>query len=305
MKKITISIIMLILVFRCAYSQQLPLYSQYLFNGFLLNPAISGTKDYIPVTLTGRLQYIGFEGAPRTYVLSAHSPISGGQMGLGGSIFRDQIGAVSETGLQIAYSYHIPLNESINMSLGLGVRAYQYVYDESQLSYIEEDPTITNTVISTFVPDADLGVYVYSEKWFLSLSAAQLIQYKVKLGSVDVSSSNNTNKRHYFVTGGYMLPIGDDIEIEPSLLIKGTATTPLNIDVNVRAIYRKNYWLGLSYRTDKTLITILGIKNQNYLIGIAYDYSLSDIRSYTTGSFELVLRVVNLGEYTNNSSKLL
>ena len=304
MKKITISIIMLILVFRCAYSQQLPLYSQYLFNGFLLNPAISGTKDYIPVTLTGRLQYIGFEGAPRTYVLSAHSPISGGQMGLGGSIFRDQIGAVSETGLQIAYSYHIPLNESINMSLGLGVRAYQYVYDESQLSYIEEDPTITNTVISTFVPDADLGVYVYSEKWFLSLSAAQLIQYKVKLGSVDVSSSNNTNKRHYFVTGGYMLPIGDDIEIEPSLLIKGTATTPLNIDVNVRAIYRKNYWLGLSYRTDKTLITILGIKNQNYLIGIAYDYSLSDIRSYTTGSFELVLRV-NLGEYTNNSSKLL
>jgi len=303
MKKIILSVVLLVAGVMTGVSQQLPLYSQYLLNNFLLNPAIAGTNNYIPIRLTGRMQYLGFDGAPRTYAVSAHSPIMRDKMGVGGFIFRDQIGAVSQTGIQLAYSYHMPINNDINLSLGLGFRAFQYVLDESKLDYIDEDPYITGAVQSTFVPDADFGVYVYSKDWFAGLSAAQLIQYKVKLGDVDVESQSTT-KRHYFITGGYTFEAGQDFQVEPSILVKATESTPVNIDLNVRAIYQKNYWLGLSYRTDKSLITMLSVKYQIYFLGFAYDYSFSDIKSYSSGSFEIVLGV-NLGEGANKGSKLL
>ena len=274
-----------------------------MLNNFLLNPAIAGTENYIPIRLNVRLQYLGFDGAPRTYAISAHSPIMRDKMGVGGFIFRDQIGALSQTGIQLAYSYHMPINNDIKLSFGLGFRAFQLVLDEAQLEYIDEDPYITGAIQSTFVPDADFGVYVYSNNWFGGISAAQLIQYKIKLADVDVSSESST-KRHYFITGGYTFDVNQDIQVEPSALIKATESTPINIDFNVKGIYQKNYWLGLSFRSDKSLITMLGVKYQIYFFGLAYDYSFSDIKNYSSGSFEVVLGV-NFGEGANRGSKLL
>ena len=304
MKKILLSVALLFVGLLSGYSQQLPLYSQYLLNDFLLNPAIAGTNNYIPIRLTGRYQYVGFDGAPKTVALAAHSPIMRGKMGVGGFLFSDKIGAVSQTGLQLSYSYHMPLSNDIKLSMGLGFRAFQYVLDETQLVYIDEDQTITDTKQAAFVPDADFGLYVYSgTKWFAGFSAAQLIQYKVKLGDVDIESSSSTI-RHYFLTGGYTFDAGQDFQIQPSLLVKATAESPVNIDVNVKATYQKNYWLGLSFRSDKSLITMFGVKYQIYFLGFAYDYSFSDIKNYSNGSFEIVLGV-NLGEGANRGSSLL
>ena len=48
----------------------MPLYSQYMLNGFLLNPAIAGSEGYTAVNITAREQWIGFKNAPGTYALS-------------------------------------------------------------------------------------------------------------------------------------------------------------------------------------------------------------------------------------------
>ncbi len=304
MKKILFFVSVMIGSVITSFSQQLPLYSQYLLNDFLLNPAIAGTQTYIPVRLTARQQYLGFDGAPQTFALAAHSPFMRGKMGAGGFIFSDKIGAVSQTGLQLAYSYHIPINQDINLSLGLGFRAFQYVLDESKLVYVDQqDEAITGAKESAFVPDADFGTYVYASNWFAGLSVAQLIQYKVKLGDVNIESTSST-VRHYFLTGGYLFDVNENIQVQPSILVKATERTPVNIDFNVKGIYQKNYWLGLSFRSDKSLITMLGVKYDKYYLGFAYDYSFSDIKNYSSGSVEIVLGV-NIGEGANRGSKLL
>jgi len=303
MKKILLSAVVLLLGLMSGKAQQLPLYSQYLLNDFLLNPAIAGTQNYIPIRLTGRYQYVGFDGAPKTFALAAHSPIMREKMGVGGFLFRDQIGAVSQTGLQLSYSYHMPLNDQIKLSMGLGFRAFQYVLNETPVTYIDEDNNITTSNQTTFVPDADFGLYLYSDRWFAGFSAAQLIQYKIKLGDVDVQSQSST-ARHFFLSGGYKFDAGQDFQIQPSFLVKATASTPVNVDLNVKATYQKNYWAGLSFRSDKSLITMFGVKYQIYMLGFAYDYSFSDIKNYSSGSFEIVLGV-NFGEGANRGSSLL
>jgi type IX secretion system PorP/SprF family membrane protein len=76
-------------------AQQLPLYSQYMMNAFLLNPAIAGSVDYFPVRLTARQQWVGINDAPSTQALSAHYLFEYQKLGVGGYIFNDQFGPMS------------------------------------------------------------------------------------------------------------------------------------------------------------------------------------------------------------------
>jgi type IX secretion system PorP/SprF family membrane protein len=51
-------------------AQQLPVYSQYIFNKYLINPAVAGADGYTSINLTTRQQWAGYKGAPQTYSLS-------------------------------------------------------------------------------------------------------------------------------------------------------------------------------------------------------------------------------------------
>ncbi len=300
MKKAILPIVIFVFTTLQGISQQLPLYSQYMTNNFLLNPAVAGTHNYTPVRLTGRMQYLGFDGAPRTYALSVHTPLMDNRMGLGGYLYKDNIGAISQTGVQLAYSYHIPLDRETFLSFGLGLRAFQYVLDETELAYHGYDPFLTGSQHAEFIPDADFGIHVYNNRLFGGLSIGQLIQYKIKLADLE---GKGTNKRHYFLYGGYAFESGRAFEIMPSLLIKYVNGSPINIDLNLRGIYQKSYWAALSFRSDKSLITMVGMQYQIYVFGFAYDYSFSDIKSYSSGSVEIVLGI-NLGK-NNKGSTLL
>ena len=73
MKKILIVTAILLTVMSFSKAQQMPLYSQYMLNGFLLNPAMAGNVDYIPLRLTVRQQWVGITDAPSTQAISGRS----------------------------------------------------------------------------------------------------------------------------------------------------------------------------------------------------------------------------------------
>ncbi|MFH2144121.1 MAG: type IX secretion system membrane protein PorP/SprF [Bacteroidota bacterium] len=302
MKNSSVLIFVLVALVQISRSQQLPLYSQYMMNGFLLNPGITGSVDYIPVRLTVRQQWTGIDDAPSTQALSAHALMKNKQMGVGGYIFNDKFGPISSTGIQASYAYHLTLNQNTKLGLGLSISAFQFKLDEANLEAIDQsDVVLTGAVESTFVPDANFGAYLYSENYFVGLSGTQLIQYKIKLN--DQLAGNNQIIRHYFLTGGYNFKISDEFDIQPSVLLKGTEKSPFQIDFNAKAIYKKNYWLGISYRSSESVIALLGIKYDRYYIGYAFDYTFSTLRNYSTGSHEFMIGV-DLGKCSVGSSLL-
>ncbi len=286
-------------------SQQLPLYSQYMMNAFLLNPAIAGSVDYFPVRLTARQQWVGINDAPSTQAISAHYLFEYQKLGVGGYVFNDKFGPMSRIGVQACGAYHLPLT-GIDSKLGIGLafKAFQFKFDESKLKAIDDaDPSLSYTAITKFVPDADFGLYLYNDKYFVGFSATQLIQFKIDLGDSNLVDKNSII-RHYYAMGGYKFTINDDFDVEPSLLVKGTMQTPWQIDFNVKGYYKRSYWLGISYRSSKDIVAMLGVKVKKYYLGYAFDYTMSNIKRYSSGSHEILLGV-NVFEGRNKGSKLL
>jgi len=304
MKKYFVLLVTVAMFSATSSAQQLPLYSQYMMNGFLLNPGIAGSVDYFPIVLTARQQWVGINDAPSTQALSTHMLLSNQKFGVGGYIFNDKFGPVSRMGIQAAFSYHLPL-PGIDSKLGMGLsfKGFQYKLDETELVLInEDDPAISKAVESTFVPDADFGLYLYNNNYFVGLAATQLIEFKIKLGD----NINNENKmvRHYFMTGGYKFHLSEAIDLEPSILVKGTERTPFQLDFNTKAYYKKNYWLGFSYRTSNDIIAMLGVKVSKFYIGYAFDYTTTNIKNYSSGSHEIMIGF-NIKEGAQKGSSLL
>jgi type IX secretion system PorP/SprF family membrane protein len=275
-----------------------------MMNRFLINPAITGNVDYIPLRLTARQQWVGIDDAPSTQAISAHTLLGNKKMGVGGYIFADRFGPETKVGIQANYSYILELN-GINskLSFGIAFKAFQYKLDYTMMTAIDEDdPTLNNTAETAFVPDADFGVYLQGERYYAGISATQLIQLPIEISGQSIE--DNTMVRHYYLLGGYRFQISDKFELEPSVLAKGTEKTPFNLDINLKGIYMQNYWVGVSYRTSQSIIGMLGLKYQGFVFGYAFDYTTSEIQNFQSGTHEIIIGY-NFGEGKNKGSSLL
>lgn len=297
-------------------SQQVPLYNQYMFDGFLLNPALAGSEGYTVYSLTAREQWIGFENSPKTYALSYQTRLlrkrfsitknpdgttrykkgRSGRVGLGGYAFSDRNGLIDRTGLQFTYAYHIHMGTS-QLSFGLSGIAYQFKVNwdkvgEGQSIFRDNgDPLMGSLNRILYIPDANFGAFYSSEEFFTGLSVTQLFESMLKFGGNGSEAySNYRMKRHYFFTLGTLREIKrSDWEIEPSLLVKGTEDLFLQIDVNLRMIYDQKYWGGLSYRTNNALVALFGLQVNRLYFGYAFDYAFNRINQQSFGSHELVV----------------
>ncbi|KPK81262.1 MAG: hypothetical protein AMS27_15625 [Bacteroides sp. SM23_62_1] len=294
-------------------AQQLPLYSQYMMNKFLLNPAVAGSEGYTAFNLTAREQWIGFKDSPKTHALSAQTRVlknsfvskghsvrrkrrstsRSGRIGLGGYVFNDNTGLVSRTGFQITYAYHIMIQKG-QLSFGLSGTAYQFKVDREDIRLYEQDDELINSFDNAmFIPDADVGIYYSDPKMYAGLSASQLFQSSLKFGNRGYE--NYRLKRHYYLMGGYNFDVSDDMILEPSLLVKASEGWSFQADIGAKMYFMEDYWGGLMFRTGGALVLIGGVKIDKFYIGYAFDYTLSSMMKHSFGSHEFML-ALKLGD---------
>jgi type IX secretion system PorP/SprF family membrane protein len=286
------------------FSQQVPLYSQYLLNGFLINPAAAGSEGYTAVNLTAREQWIGFRDAPGTYALSFQTRIlkksyisrgasvkrrkrSGsrsGNVGVGGYIFNDRNGATERIGIKGTYAYHLNLQQS-QLSFGLSFVAYQFRLDDEMITL--EDPgddLWLGAHKSVFIPDADFGVYYTARDFYAGFSVDQMFESVLKIG--DSGYDRYKMERNYYLMGGYDFEVRRDIVINPSTLIKFAENGKLQADLTGRVIFNQSYWGGLTYRTGHALIVMAGVSVDKLIFGYAFDIGLNSIMKHSFGTHE-------------------
>jgi type IX secretion system PorP/SprF family membrane protein len=307
MKNFFISLSLFLLFVQNSEAQQIPLYSQYTMNGFLLNPAVAGSEGYTAVNLTAREQWLGLKDAPRTHAFSAQTRLlkksyiskktsilrrpsyssRSGRVGLGAYVFNDKNGPIDRTGFQLSYAYHIRMKKS-QVSLGLSGVAYQFSVDPNKIRFQFEDEFWDQADKSIFIPDANIGVYYSDANIFAGLSMSQLFQSALKLG--EQGYAQYKMKRYFHLVGGYDYPINDFLSLEPSFLIKTTGTI-WQTDFNVKAVFNEDYWGGISYRNGGSLIFMGGVRVDKFFFGYAFDYTLSSIMKHSFGSHEFMLAV--------------
>lgn len=287
-------------------AQQVPLYSQYTMNGFLLNPAVAGSEGYTAVNLTAREQWLGLKDAPKTHAISGQTRLlknsyiskktaikrrpplgsRSGKVGLGAYVFNDKNGPIDRTGIQLSYAYHIRLKRA-QLSFGLSGIAYQFSVDESKIRFEYEDAFWQQAKKSIFIPDANIGIYYSNPSFFAGLSMSQLFQSALKLGEKGYAEYKML--RYYHLIGGYDWVVNDFFSIEPSILIKTTGSFKGQADFNTKFIFNEEYWAGLSYRTGGALIFMGGVRVDKFFFGYAFDYTLSSIMKHSYGSHEFMI----------------
>jgi len=294
--------------FNSSLAQQVPLYSQYMMNGFLLNPAVAGSEGYTAVNITAREQWLGLKDAPKTHAVSGQTRIlknsyisknasikkrrrantRSGKVGLGGYIFNDKNGPIDRTGIQFSYAYHIKMRKS-QLSFGISAIGYQFSVDNSKIRLVEQDEFYDFANKSIFIPDASVGVYYSDPKLYAGFSATQMFQSALRLG--EKGYAEYKMKRYYYLTAGYDIPVNDFVTIEPSFLFKTTENLTWQADINTKFVFNEEYWAGISYRTGGALIFMGGVRVDKFFFGYAFDYTLSSIMKHSYGSHEFMIAV--------------
>ncbi|MBI5219815.1 MAG: type IX secretion system membrane protein PorP/SprF [Bacteroidia bacterium] len=305
MKRIIfISALLVILWTDGMFAQQLPQYTQYIFNEYIINPAVAGRDDYFQAKANYRYQWAGIVDAPRTYILSLYGPHKTKDMGYGGYVFNDVTGPTSRTGINFSYSYILKLSDSLKLSLSLAAGFLQYKIDGTKINMLDiQDPSIQNRIYTALVPDATFGAYLYAPKYFFGLSAQQLLNNKLDLYTGD--NGMNRVKNHFFAYGGYKYAINSDFDVEPSLLLKVMMPVPPQLDITVKGAYKKMVWLGASFRTSDAIGLMAGYNYQNQIyFGYSYDISTSSIKKYNSGTHEFMI-TARFNKIKNFSKPLL
>ena len=294
------------------YGQQLPVYSQYMMNKFLINPAVAGSEGYSAFNLTSRKQWLGIKDAPLTFAASAQTRLPKGKsrggrkqgrsygnssrisrVGLGGYIFNDRHGLVSRSGLQLTYAYHIPFDKS-QLSFGLSGTFWQFRLDRASARLFNPDDELFNSMDNAlYIPDANLGIYYSDERFFAGLSAAQLFQSTFKFGGKGYDEYKL--HRHFYLMGGYNFMVSDKIAVEPTMLFKTTNQWNIQMDLTANVYFIENYWAGLSYRTPATLVLMGGVRVDRFYFGYAFDFSFNSIMYHSYGSHEILI-AMKLGD---------
>lgn len=266
--------------------QQLPHYTQFDQNRFLINPAVAGSKPYYRVRLHGRQQWSGLQGAPRTGVLSIEGPLRKGQSGIGGYFFKDEAGPATRTGGQLAYAYHFRVDESKKLSFGLGLGGLQYRIDRSQLILADpDDEVFQGDELNSLMPDASFGASFYGRRFGIGLSAFQLLHNKL-----DWEGSNSRLDGHYFLNAYYETPLNKKLDLRPVMMVKHVINTETQYEFGARLIYKDMLWGGLNVRTQDALAAVLGYRlKDKWSISYSYDMTLTSLRNYHSGTHELVL----------------
>ena len=297
------------------FGQQVPMYSQYIMNGFLVNPSIAGRDGYTTINLTVREQWVGMQDAPSTYAASFQTrllpnsyiskstavrkkivkPTKAGRVGLGGYFFSDYNGIMRRTGAEAVYAYHIPMGMTDgvpnSLSFGLAFTAYQYAINFKGAIYDHDDPLLNTYDRSVFIPDFNFGASFTTIKYYVGFSMTNMLRGALMFA--DTSSVNRHELGHYFITGGIKIPLSTDWKLEPSAFIKSSDMffSAIQADITARAYYKEDYWAGISYRTSDALVAMIGLRYDKFYFGYAFDFPLTEIRTQTLGSHELTLGV--------------
>lgn len=289
------SLVFILLLISCStLGQQLTQYSQWSFNQFAINPALAGVKRCLELRLAARAQWLGFEGAPVSGLLTVNAPLHKRKKryndffhGIGGKIQQDQFGSFHNLTLDLAYAIHFPLGRrgEHRLSFGVGLGIGQFGFDASQATLINPDPAVYQSTNQLTFPLLSFGGFYYSNYYYVGLSIDQLARTKWK--GVGYASRF---RLHTKLSAGGKLTFDNNNSILPGILIRIPPAGPVSIDINAMFDFQNIIMVGVGYRNVDAFIGFLKVNIGQFTIGYSFDYITSSIRGGNFHTHELSIQ---------------
>jgi len=330
MRRILLVTIIFICTVGLAAAQQLPQYTQYVFNNYLLNPALSGIENYTNVMAGYRSQWTGLQGAPVTSYITFNTPIgdnfiygdasafpmSGGEPaaarsytqyyqaaephhGVGFTLVTDKAGPITQTDINATYAYHLGISATFNLALGVAAGVSRTALNTSEITTEYVDPAIYNGKGGQWSPDLGAGIWGYSSNYYFGISAQQILPQNLYYTTSN-SLYQNKSVPHFFFTAGYKIFMSDDLTFMPSFMVKEINPVPVTYDITGKISFRDVFWIGGSYRHDDSVSILAGFNLSSLInVGYSYDITTSALNTVSNGTHEIVLSLL-----LNNKNKV-
>ncbi|MDP1623603.1 MAG: type IX secretion system membrane protein PorP/SprF [Bacteroidales bacterium] len=273
-----------------SFGQQDPLFSQYAYNKMAFNPAYAGSAGRLSLDLITRIQWVGIQGAPETVSFNAHTPLRNPRIGIGLNVYRDKLGPTVDYGAMAAFAYRIIFPST---TLCFGVQA-GFKYMDINWGLLDPkdqgDALLTGPVTNKAVPDVDFGMYYYGSRFYVGLSARHLLQNQILVSNTapDDETSFTKLRRNYYGIAGCAIPLNENLDFIPSVLVKYLRGGPLQADFNASFLIINLFTLGAAYRTDQALALMVQVNvGKGFSIGYSYDIWFNVLKSYNSGSHEI------------------
>jgi type IX secretion system PorP/SprF family membrane protein len=276
-------------------AQQDSQYTMYMYNTANINPAYAGSRETLTAFLLHRSQWMGLDGAPITNSFAVNAPLGDSNFGWGISFVNDQLGPTSENEVSLDLAYFIQISDNFKLSLGLKGTANLFKLDVTELDiYDPLDPQFQN-MNTEFSPNVGSGLYLFSDKAYLGFSVPNLFEtYNYN----DNDTQINKEKMHFYLIGGYVFDLSDNLKFKPAFLSKAVEGSPLQTDITGNFLIHDKLTLGISYRWDASVSGLAGFQiSESWFIGYGYDMETTELANYNSGSHEIFLRY----EFFNNN----
>lgn len=272
----------------CAFAQQDPMYSMYMLDKALINPAYTGSSSWAVGTMKYRQQFVGIEGHPVTETFNFHAPIQKRHIGLGFKIINDKIAVMNNLNASVFYAYHLNFAGG-KLSAGLEGGIYNRKVDMTKLILTNPiDNSLPQTSMSSIVPDASWGMYYQKKQFYVGFSQAHLIKKDFKYKAINASKTHLYN--HMYLLMGKVFEISEKWTFEPSILIKKASAAPIQLDVNALLSYHDRIAIGVQYRTGDAMAAMVKISVlENLKVAYSYDITTSGLSHFSGGAHEIIL----------------
>ena len=271
------------------------MYSQYVFNGLLINPAYAGSREVLNATALYRNQWVNIPGAPKTGAFSLDSPVKNQKVGLGLNVIFDKIGVTNHTGISGIYSYKVYFADQSVLSFGLQAGVNFFNSTNTEVRYANDshiDPAFQRDY-HRILPDFSFGTYFHTDRFYAGVSVMDLLGKSIE-NLIYPNMANDLNiqqEDHFFLNVGYFFDLSPEVHFQPSFLLKYVAGAPLEGDINAVLQFYDLLALGVSYRSYASADFLMQVKVSKQLsVGYSYEYSTNELSNFTSGSHEIVLR---------------
>lgn len=271
---------------RVAIAQQQPLYSQYMFNGVVINPAhIATENEYSNITLMHRQQWVGIPGAPKTNTLSFSTPINATKTSLGLLAVQDKAGVNTQTEIAILVSQSINLAENAYLAIGASAGA-NFLKQDDLLLNASNDPLFDKNISSTR-GDVGFGITFFTDRFFVGLSAPSFR----KLSLINSSNYDIKGDSHYYISSGYLFDLTPIIKFKPTVLLKKIGESQITGEITANILLNNVIWIGAGWRQSESLIGMTQFQFTNSIkLCYSYDYvTKRELQTVQQGSHEVAL----------------
>ncbi|RTL12987.1 MAG: type IX secretion system membrane protein PorP/SprF [Flavobacteriaceae bacterium] len=270
-------------------AQQDPHYTQYMYNMSVMNPAYAGSKENLSMGLLYRKQWVDIEDAPTTGTFFGHTPV-GKNLGLGLSFIKDKIGPVEENNVYADISYTLNLGGEHKLAFGIktGLTFHKVgLFDDVYPTLPDaNDPAFSENTSNSYF-NIGSGFFYYTNKYYLGLSVPNLMKSK----HLDFNGREyGSEVSHYFLTGGYVFDINENLKFKPFFMMKSAFGAPTSLDLSSNFLFNQKFEVGATYRLDDSFGAMVNYAlTPNLKLGYAYDHIISDLNVTTPSSHEIIL----------------